>query len=203
VAGVGAQVDPEGRGGAALDLEDRALELLEGHRGRGEDAQTAGVRRARDEPRSGDPAHPGLDDRVPDADELGERGRQLLVDHAAGTSLNRRPLGSSTSRIRMSSSAVGVRVSGTAAGSVTPRSKPVASWTSATLTPGCTDSSRTVSSAPLTSKTARLVTIRWMSLYLLAATPASLARLGPTPETTSTASTKTRGEGLGTQYRSE
>ncbi len=41
--------------------------------------------------------------------------------------------------------------------------------------------------------------MRWMSLYFDAPAPAALAFLGPTPETMSTASTKTRGECLGTQ----
>ena len=39
-----------------------------------------------------------------------------------------------------------------------------------------------------------------MSLNRAAAGPAAAARAGPTPETTSTASTKTRGECRGTQY---
>ena len=39
-----------------------------------------------------------------------------------------------------------------------------------------------------------------MSLYRAAAGPAALARAGPTPETMSTCSTKTRGLCFGTQY---
>ena len=57
-----------------------------------------------------------------------------------------------------------------------------------------------MSSGPRTSKTARLETIRWMSLYVEAPRPAALASFGPTPVTTSTFSTKTRGECFGTQY---
>ena len=84
-------------------------------------------------------------------------------------------------------------------GPSTTSSKPVAARTSATLAPGWTLSSRTVESGPPTSSTARSVTIRWMSLNRAAAGPASRARAGPTPETTSTRSTRTRGEWRGTQ----
>ena len=110
IAGVSAQVDPERLIRAALDLEDRLLELGERHRRGGEDAQAAGVGRGRDEPRTGDPAHTGLDDRVPDADEVGQGSAELLVDHGAfswavseGTSRSRRRFGSSISRITTSS----------------------------------------------------------------------------------------------------
>ena len=122
VAGVGPQVDPERLVGAALDLEDRVLELVVGHGRAGQDAETAGVGRAGHEARPGDPAHPGLDDGVADAGELGQGSAQQLLDHCAfsgsGTSRWRSAFGSSTSRIRISSSVVGSRVVGTSAGDV-------------------------------------------------------------------------------------
>jgi hypothetical protein len=54
---VGAHVHAEGPVGPALHLLDRALELIERHRGRREDAHAAGGARCGREARAGHPAH--------------------------------------------------------------------------------------------------------------------------------------------------
>src|SRR5581483_5744417 len=153
VAGVGAQVDAEGRIRTVLDLDDRLLEFGQRHGRRRQNAQTSGASGAGDQARAGHPAHAGLHDRVLDPDELGERSTQHLLDHWFGTSRSRRPFGSSISRINMSSPTDGSRVVGTSPS--TWISNADAAWTSSTLTPGCSDSSRTVWSGPPTSYTAR------------------------------------------------
>ena len=61
---IGAEVHAEGLFGAGLHLAHRLLELLQRHRGGGEDPEPAGRARGGGEARAGDPAHSGLDDRV-------------------------------------------------------------------------------------------------------------------------------------------
>ena len=77
---------------------------------------------------------------------------------AHGTSLSRSPRGSMTSRMRRSSSGVGSLVCGTSPSIA--RSKPVLAMTSATLTPGCTETSRMAWPGERKSSTARFVTTR-------------------------------------------
>ena len=74
-----------------------------------------------------------------------------------------------------------------------------ASCTSETVTPGCTETNRIVWPGPPKSNTPRLLTTRCTPWNRVAAGPAASARVRPTPETTSTCSTKTRGECFGTQ----
>src|SRR3546814_10073758 len=86
VRGIGSQVDPERLVRARLDLEDRLLELLEGHRRAGQDPEATGVGRADDETRPGDSAHAGLHHRVTDAGELVQwRTQMFFGGHGAAT----------------------------------------------------------------------------------------------------------------------
>ena len=80
VAGVGADVHAERLVGGCFDLPDRDGQLVERHGRRSEDAEPARVGCRRDQPRAGHPSHTGLDDRVFDADQLGERCTQLHHD---------------------------------------------------------------------------------------------------------------------------
>ena len=91
-----------------------------------------------------------------------------------------------------SSSSVGSRLSGTSSG--TASSKPVATTTSSTLTPGCTERRRIERSGVSKSNTPRFETTTLISWKAPRGT-----RSYPTPETQSTFSTNTRGEWLGTQ----
>ncbi len=99
----------------------------------------------------------------------------------------------------ISSDSVGSRVTGTSS-AATARAKPVFSTTSSSVTPGCSDSSRTVSPATLDVEDAEVGDDPVDVVVLRRAGPAAFARSGPTPETMSTLSTKTRVLCFGTQY---
>ena len=73
VAGVGADVDAERLVRRGLHLGDRGLQFVERHRRRREDAEAACVGGRRHQPGTGHPAHAGLDDRMLDTDQLGQR----------------------------------------------------------------------------------------------------------------------------------
>ena len=194
VAGVGAQVHPERLVGALLHLEDRALQLVVRHRGAGQDAEPAGVGGAGHQARPGDPAHPGLHDGVPHAGQLGERGAQRAGRSCRG--LQGDLLVAETLRVQhLADDDQLVEAGGAGLGRPCRRwrSHPDCSRTSSTVTPGCTDSRRRVSSGPPRSRTPRLVTIRWMSLKRRRRRPPPSRARGPTPETTSTCSTNVRG----------
>ena len=136
VTGVGADVDPERLVGGGLHLRDRGLKFVERHGRRREDAKAAGVRGRRHQPRTRHPAHPGLHDRMLDADQFGQRGAK--AGHRI--SLSRNALGSITSRISFCSSSVGSRV--VSASSRPCTSNEVFSATCSASTPGCSDSAR-------------------------------------------------------------
>lgn len=102
-----------------------------------------------------------------------------------------------TSRINSSSTGVGSRVYGTSSGTYS--SKPVASLTRSTVTPGCREARRIEWSGVAKSKTPRSVTTRGMRWKRVALGPAAAARSYPTPHTMSTFGTKTRVECFGIQ----
>ena len=64
---------PNGLSVRLLHLVDRLGQLVEGHRGAGQDAEPAGRARRRREARPRDPTHPGLHDRELDPEELARR----------------------------------------------------------------------------------------------------------------------------------
>ncbi len=76
VTGVGPDVDAERLVGGGLHLRDRGRKFVERHGRRCEDAETAGVRGRRHQPRTRHPAHPGLHHRMLDADQFGQRGAE-------------------------------------------------------------------------------------------------------------------------------
>ena len=76
---VGTEVDPEGGRGPAPHLRDGARQLVEGHGGRGQDAEAARLARGRDQAGPGHPAHAGLHQWRADADPLAQLGAQRRV----------------------------------------------------------------------------------------------------------------------------
>ena len=79
VGRVGAQVDPERGRRCGSHLGDGRCQLVQGHGGRGQDAEAAGVGRGRHQPGAGHPAHARLHDRVAHPDQVAERGAQGRV----------------------------------------------------------------------------------------------------------------------------
>jgi Thiolase, N-terminal domain len=141
ICSFGAQVHPERSVGPLPHLFYCITQLCGAHGRRGDDAECAGLRSRRGEPRAGYVPHPGRHDGVADAGQRGQRrADQPGSRGAAGTSASRRPAGSRRSRIRASSSGVGSRVTGTSPGMAS--GKPVAAATSLTGTPGWTERSR-------------------------------------------------------------
>ena len=84
VAGVGPEVDAERCVGGLPDLVDGGDHLVEGHRDGGDDPQAAGPGGGCGEPGAGHPTHAGLDDRVPDAHQVAERGVEAPVGGTGG-----------------------------------------------------------------------------------------------------------------------
>ena len=126
--------------GTVLDLRDGLLQLLQRHRRRSENAQSAGLACGRGEARPGHPPHPCLDNRHPDPEQItdsrvqrGPRVRLASVAHAL-ISLLRAACGSSTSRMSLSSSSVGAASRPTSGG--TTRANPVLRRISSTVNPG-------------------------------------------------------------------
>ena len=72
ISSIGAEVYAERCVGRRLDLADSGRHLVEGHGGRCDDSQAAGLRRGRGQARTGHPAHASLDDRVSDPDQIAE-----------------------------------------------------------------------------------------------------------------------------------
>ena len=134
------RLTPNGASVAARTSSIACTHLLERHRRRRDDAETAGVGRRRSELRVGHPPHAGLDDRITDAEQRRSArvcSRGSGVEGEGRAHLNsalRAPLGSMTSRRVRSSSAVGGRDSGTSP-SIT-SSNVVASTIWSTVTPG-------------------------------------------------------------------
>ena len=112
VGGVGSDVDAEGAVGGRLHLRDRRGQFVDGHGGRSEDAQSAGVGGRRHQPCPGDPAHTGLDHRMLDADQPGQRSPDSRPARCHSLiSPSRRDFGS-IRRISSSSGPLGRRVAG-------------------------------------------------------------------------------------------
>ena len=129
---VGTEVHAEWARRARLDVGDRVLQLAEVHGGAGEDPERTRLRGGRHQARARHPAHAGLHDRHVDPEEIAQARVQAWV-HQSGSSWRRSPVGSTCS-ITASSSSVGTRLSGTSPSIAS--SKPVASTTSSTVTPG-------------------------------------------------------------------